>query len=297
MEVTIVNYIKVRSLDTRKIGTLEGCEQELSRDELVVVEDKDRGEDVVEVIGTTKEAPKNGLRFSFVRRLTPRDKRVLERNENESSKAFNACKEKIKEYSLDMHLLKAYIPLSSTKVFFYYTADRRVDFRQLVRDLAKVLKKRIEMRQVGVRDAVQMMGWIGLCGDVPCCVRFLESFDSISLKDIEEQNLPLSPSKFTGPCGRLVCCLSFERKNYLIKRILPEVNSKICIDGQEAEVLHIDPLKHSITLGFEDKKKELNLEEILPNGYEKAIKRCESCGECCMRHSLSEEFDESANLS
>jgi cell fate regulator YaaT (PSP1 superfamily) len=185
MEVNIVNYIKVRSLDTRKIGTLEGCEQELSKEELVVVEDKDRGEDVVEVIGATKEAPKNGLRFSFVRKLTPRDKRVLERNESESSRAFSTCKEKIKEYSLDMHLLKAYIPLSSTKVFFYYTADKRVDFRQLVRDLAKVLKKRIEMRQVGVRDAVQMMGWMGLCGEVPCCVRFLESFDSISLKDIE----------------------------------------------------------------------------------------------------------------
>ncbi len=292
-----MDYIKVRSLDTRKIGTLEGCEQELNRQELVVVEDKDRGEDVVEVLGVSKEAPKNGLRYSFIRKLTPRDKRVLERNESESSKAFSACKEKIKQYSLDMHLLKAYIPLSSTKVFFYYTADKRVDFRQLVRDLAKILKKRIEMRQVGVRDAVQMMGWLGLCGDVPCCVRFLESFDSISLKDIEEQNLPLSPSKFTGPCGRLVCCMSFEKKNYLIKRILPDVNTDICVKGKEAKVIHIDPLRDSITLAFGESKKELSLQEILPVGYEVALKRCESCEECCVRYSGVEISDESVDLS
>lgn len=292
-----MNYIKVRSLDTQKIGTLDGCEQELDRDELVVVEDEDRGEDVVRVIGSTKEVPKNGLRFNFLRKLTPRDKRVLDRNENESQRAFSACREKIKEYGLEMHLLKAYIPLSSTKVFFYYTADKRVDFRQLVKDLAKVLKKRIEMRQVGVRDAVQMMGWVGLCGEVPCCVRYLESFDSISLKDIEEQNLPLSPSKFTGPCGRLVCCLSFERNNYLIKRILPEPNTRICLDGKEAEVLHIDPMRNTITLAFEDRKRELNLEEILPKGYEVAVKRCESCNECCARHTHLEGVDESVNFS
>ncbi|RLJ71315.1 cell fate regulator YaaT (PSP1 superfamily) [Hydrogenivirga caldilitoris] len=278
-----MNYIKVRSFDTNKVGVLEGCDEELSRGEVVVIESDEKGEDVVRVLGVSKEDSPTGVRYKFVRKVTPQDMEIFSRNEEESSKAFKTCKEKIKEQGLEMHLLKAYIPLSSRKIFFYYTSEERVDFRNLVRELAKVFKKRIEMRQVGVRDAVQILGWVGLCGEVPCCMKFMDKFDSISLKDIEEQNLPLSPSKFTGPCGRLICCMSFEKDNYLVKHLLPEKGSQLCIDNKVAKLIEVDPMRGLVILSFEDKTKEIPLSEILPKDYEKVIKSCQACGGCCRR--------------
>ncbi len=282
-----MNYIKVRSFDTNKIGVLEHCDEELTRDEVVVIESEEKGEDVVRVLGVSKEDSPTGIRYRFLRKATERDLKTFDRNEKESKKAFNTCKEKIREQGLDMHLLKAYIPLNSKKIFFYYTAEERVDFRRLVRELAKIFRKRIEMRQVGVRDAVQILGWVGLCGDVPCCIKFMERFDSISLKDIEEQNLPLSPSKFTGPCGRLVCCMSFEKDNYLVKHLLPEKGSELCLDGKTVRLLEVDPLRNVAVVEFENKAREIDLRELLPKDYDRVIRNCQSCGGCCRR--LAEE--------
>jgi cell fate regulator YaaT (PSP1 superfamily) len=284
VEVDVMNYIKVRSFDTNKIGVLENCDEELSRDEVVVIESEEKGEDVVRVLGRSKEDTPSGVRYRFLRKATEKDLKLLNRNREESKRAFETCKEKIREQGLDMHLLKAYIPLNSKKIFFYYTAEERVDFRKLVRELARIFKKRIEMRQVGVRDAVQILGWIGLCGDVPCCIKFMEKFDYISLKDIEEQNLPLSPSKFTGPCGRLVCCMAFEKNNYLVKHLLPEKGSELCIEGKVAKLLEVDPLRGTVVLAFEDKVREFGIEDIMPKDYERVLRSCESCGGCCRRY-------------
>lgn len=274
-------YIKVRSLDTNKVGVLEDCGEEVSRDEVVVVDSEEKGEDVVRVLGYSKED--SPIRYRFLRKATPMDLKVMERNERESKRAFETCKRKIKEHGLEMHLLKAYVPLNSKKVFFYYTAESRVDFRELVRELARIFKKRIEMRQVGVRDAIQMLGWVGLCGEIPCCMRFMERFDSVSLRDIEEQNLPNSPPKFTGPCNRLICCMSFERENYLVKHILPERGSEICLDGKVATLLEVDPIRWTALLQIEGRKREVGLEELLPLGYERALHACRRCGGCCRR--------------
>ncbi len=275
-----MNYIKVRSLDTNKIGVLENCDEDLKRDDLVVVDSEEKGEDIVRVLGVSKEDTASGLRFRYIRKATRRDIQRMKRNEKESKRAYNICKEKIKEHALDMHLLKAYVPLNARKIFFYYTAEERVDFRKLVRDLAKIFKKRIEMRQVGVRDAVQILGWVGMCGEIPCCLRFMESFDSISLKDIEDQNLPLSPSKFTGPCGRLVCCMAFERENYLIKTLFPPKDTEICIDGKVGKVLEVDPIRNLMTVEFEDRRREIPLDEVLPKGYGKALSFYRACSGC-----------------
>jgi len=276
-----MSCIKVKSLDTNKIGVLENCEGDLPRDSLVVIYTEEKGEDLARVIGVSREEDSK-LRFRFVREATREDLERMEKNEEESRKAFRACKEKIKEQGLDMHLLKAYVPLNSKKIFFYYTAEERVDFRKLVRDLARTFKKRIEMRQVGVRDAVQILGWVGICGEIPCCIRFLENFDSISLKDIEDQNLPLSPSKFTGPCGRLICCMSFERDNYLVKTLLPETGTQICWSGREVTLLEVDPLRNTAVLADEGKKIEVSISELLPKDYEKVLALCSSCN-CCFK--------------
>ncbi len=271
--------VKVKSLDTNKVGILDRAEEGLSRDDLVVVYTEEKGEDLAKVIGLSRECTSSKV-FKFVRKAEEDDIRRMRANEEESKRAFATCKEKIKKHGLDMHLLKAYVPLSSKKIFFYYTSEERVDFRNLVKELARIFRKRIEMRQVGVRDAVQILGWVGMCGEVPCCIRFLENFDSISLKDIEDQNLPLSPSKFTGPCGRLICCMSFERDNYLLKLLLPERGSKLCFRGEEVSLLEVDPLRMLAVLGRDDKKIEVSLEELLPRDYQKVLKGCSACS-CC----------------
>ncbi|WP_461832491.1 PSP1 domain-containing protein [Aquifex sp.] len=285
-----MEYLKIRYIDTNKIGTLVGVNIPLKRNQKVVIDDPEKGEDIVEVLGYSKEPPKNDLTPSFVRVATKKDIIQFEKNLKESEKAFQICKEKIKEHNLDMHLLKAYIPLNRKKVFFYYIAEQRVDFRALVRSLAKIFKRRIEMRQIGVRDAVQMKGWVGRCMRETCCSRFMESFESISLRDITEQNLPLSPSKFTGPCGRLVCCMAFERENYLVKFLLPEVGTKLCFNKQEVILREIDPIRELVVIEYEEsgKKIELGIRDILPKGYEKVLDYCRSCGSCCRRGTYEE---------
>ncbi len=281
-----MNFIKVRTLDTNKIGALENCNQPLNRGDLVVVDSEEKGEDVVKVLGFSKKGA--SLKYKFLRKVNHKDIKTMEKNKKESIKAFLTCKKKIKEHGLEMHLLKAYIPLNSKKIFFYYTAEERVDFRKLVKELARIFKKRIEMRQVGVRDAVQILGWVGLCGDVPCCIKFIENFDSISLKDIEEQNLPLSPSKFTGPCGRLTCCISFEKENYMVKILLPPCETSICFEGREVRLKEIDPLRNSATLESEERSKEIPLDLLLPIGYRNVLEFYRNCPGC-YRKSLLED--------
>ncbi len=282
-----MSYIKAKFQDTNKVLQVEGVwERDVSRGELIVVQ-SEKGEEVVRVLGVSKEP--SSYKAVFLRKAKREDIQKMEENEEKAREAMEICKKKIIEHGLDMKLIKTYIPLDRSKIFFYYTSDHRVDFRNLVRDLAKVFKKRIEMRQVGVRDAVQILGWVGTCGDMPCCVKFQEELHSVSLHDIEEQNLPLSPQKFTGPCGRLICCLVFERENYLIKSILPEVGSELCYEGKVYKVLQVDPIRWKINLVSEDSKREIDLEDILPEGYEKALKHCQACGGCCRRAFVENE--------
>jgi len=284
-----MTYVKVRYLDTNKIGTLQGVKKPLKKGQKVVVLDEERGEDLVEVLGLSKDPPKNNLKPKFLRIAGKRDLNLYKKSQEESKKAFEVCKDKIKKHNLNMHLLKAYVPLNRKKVFFYYLSEERVDFRALVRDLAKVFKRRIEMRQVGVRDAVQMKGWVGRCMREACCGTFAETFTSISLKDIAEQNLPLSPSKFTGPCGRLVCCMAFERENYLLKALFPDAGTSLCWQGKEVKLLEVDPLRELVVLEEEGgKKREVPARELLPDGYEKALAFCLECGYCCRRDSYEE---------
>lgn len=281
-----MNYLKVRILDTNKIATVVDIKENgFKKHDKIVVEDEEKGEDIVEVLGYSKDPPKNDIILKFIRKATKKDEEILRRNLKESEKALHICKEKVKKHKLNMHLLKAYIPLNRKKVFFYYIAEQRVDFRQLVRDLAKVFKRRIEMRQIGVRDAVQMKGWVGRCMRETCCSRFIESFQSISLRDITEQNLPLSPSKFTGPCGRLVCCMAFERENYLLKALFPEPGTTICYNKQEVKILEVDPIRELVVVEYPElgKKVELHVRDLLPKDYEKAIEHCKACNYCCRR--------------
>jgi len=279
-------HIKARCQDTRKVIEVDGVREDVQRGELLVVS-SEKGEELVEVLGYSKEGLSS--KATFLRRAMEEDKRRAQENEERAKEFHQLCKRKIREYNLEMKLLKTYIPLDGSKVFFYYTAEQRVDFRALVRDLAKSLKRRIEMRQIGVRDAVQMMGWLGNCGNDACCAKFAEKMESVYVHDIHLQNLPLSPSKFTGPCGRLLCCLAYERENYLIKEILPDVGTSLCYDGREYNLIFVEPLRGYALLEREGKKFEVPLKELLPNHYERALEHCRACPTCCRRVGIDHE--------
>jgi cell fate regulator YaaT (PSP1 superfamily) len=183
--------------------------------DLVIVE-TEKGEDIAKVILPDREIEVDDSQVmkKLIRVANEDDIVNLEKNKEEEPKAFIECKKLIKEHGLEMKLLKAEYTLDRTKLTFYFTADGRIDFRQLVRDLARIFRTRIEMRQVGVRDATKMLGGFGVCGKEFCCSTYLRQFDNISIKMAKDQNLILNPGKISGVCGRLMCCLMFEKDIY-----------------------------------------------------------------------------------
>lgn len=163
-----------------------------------------------------------------VRPATDQDTTMREQNCAKEGDAFKICQQKIEQHKLDMHLVSAEYSFNGSKLVFYFTADERVDFRELVKDLAAQFRTRIELRQIGVRDEAKMLGGLGSCGRPVCCKTFLDDFHPVSIKMAKEQNLSLSPTKISGLCGRLMCCLQYEQACYEeMKRKMPHVNREI----------------------------------------------------------------------
>jgi Uncharacterized homolog of PSP1 len=266
-------------MDTNKIGILEGTNEVLPKDSYVIIS-KDGTMDIAKVVGASNKLYNVKPSF-FIRKATKQDISKMHHFNRVSKNYMKIAKELSKQHNLSLKFIKAYTPIDGLKSYFFYTAETRIDFRQFVKDLAKAIKKRIEMRQIGTRDAVQMLGAVGMCGCKTCCSNFIDVFESVNLKDIQMQNLPMSPSKFTGPCGKLVCCMSFEKINYVIKYILPPEGTNICFDDKEYTVSYIDPLTNLITLNSQEEKINVNIFDIVPEGYEVAVKKCASCGGCC----------------
>jgi cell fate regulator YaaT (PSP1 superfamily) len=163
-----------------------------------------------------------------------------------------------------MKLVDAEYSFDRTKIIFYFTSDERIDFRALVRDLAKVLKTRIELRQIGVRDEARILGGYGPCGRPICCAAFLSDFNPVTVRLAKEQNLPLNPSKISGLCGRLMCCLSYERKFYEeMAKIMPKVGEFIEVEGEQAKVIDVNFIKKDFTIEFPDgRHKKLHRDDI-----------------------------------
>lgn len=185
------------------------------RGDFVVVE-TEKGEDIATVVFPDREIEASDSQEfkKLIRIATQKDLENLMKNREEEPQALEECKKIVEEHGLEMKLLKAEYTLDRTRITFYYTADGRIDFRQLVKDLARVFKTRIEMRQVGVRDATKILGGFGICGRDFCCASFLRNFDNISIKMAKDQNLLLNPGKISGVCGRLMCCLMYEKDGY-----------------------------------------------------------------------------------
>ncbi len=186
-----------------------------------------------------------------VQRLAgPGDEETLEKNRELAKEAFRIGIEKVEEHKLPMKLVDVEYTFDHGKLIFYFTADGRIDFRELVKDLASVFKTRIELRQIGVRDEAKMLGGIGPCGRPLCCATFLGEFDPVSIRMAKEQNLSLNPSKISGICGRLMCCLKYESELYREQRAeLPEKGTRVFVpDYGEAEVKEVEPLKKKLTV-------------------------------------------------
>ncbi len=178
-----------------------------------------------------------------VRTATEQDNRKAEENRKKEEEAFKVCEEKIIAHKLDMKLVDVECSFDGTKILFYFTSDGRVDFRELVKDLAAVFRTRIELRQIGVRDEAKMLGGLGICGQQFCCARFLDDFQPVSIKMAKEQNLSLNPTKISGSCGRLMCCLKYEQEAYeYLNRQTPKVGSTVRTRDGDAIVLSANTL-------------------------------------------------------
>ena len=163
-----------------------------------------------------------------IRLATKADRIRAEENRKKEKNAFKICEEKILHHKLEMKLVDVEYSFDNSKILFYFTADGRVDFRELVKDLAAIFRTRIELRQIGVRDEAKLLGGLGICGQPFCCSRFLDDFQPVSIKMAKEQGLSLNPSKISGTCGRLMCCLKYEQEAYeYLNRITPRVGSLV----------------------------------------------------------------------
>lgn len=260
------NVVGVRFKQAGKIYYFDPVNLEIKEDDHVIVETA-RGLEYGQVMTGPKEVAENKITLPLkkvIRVATPEDRQQLAENNEKESKAFGICQEKITSHKLDMKLVDVEYTFDRSKIIFYFTADGRVDFRELVKDLASVFKTRIELRQIGVRDEAKMLGGLGPCGRPLCCATFLGDFEPVSIKMAKEQGLSLNPVKISGICSRLMCCLKYECSSYRDARSdLPLVGSMVRCDGREGKIVDTNPMKESVIIQFSDGgKKEVLLAEV-----------------------------------
>ena len=249
------NIVGVRFKKTGKVYFFDPGYIQLNLKDKVVVETS-MGEDIGEVVINKRNIEENKLTKPLkkvIRLANPKDLKRLAENVEKEKKAFKVCQQKIKEYNLNMNLVEVEFRFDNSKAIFYFTADGRIDFRELVKDLAAIYKTRIELRQIGVRDEVRKIGGNGVCGRELCCCSFLNDFDIVSIKMAKEQSASLNPSKISGNCGRLMCCLKYEQNVY------EEKNSRLPREGAIVEtadgkgvVCGVETLKEIIKVQFEN---------------------------------------------
>ena len=221
-----------------------------------VIVDTAMGEEYGEVVIARKEVEDNEVTEPLkkvVRIVTEKDEKMRIQNKAKEKDAFKTCLEKIEAHGLPMKLIDVEFKYDGTKVIFYFTADKRIDFRELVKDLAAIFRTRIELRQIGVRDEVKRCGGNGICGRELCCCSFLGNFETVSIKMAKEQNISLNPSKISGNCGRLMCCLKYEQEVYEEKLSrLPKIGAIVKTSEGTGEVASVETLKEVIRVKYQD---------------------------------------------
>jgi cell fate regulator YaaT (PSP1 superfamily) len=270
--------IGVRFRTAGKIYYFDPLNFEIKRGDHVIVETA-RGIEFGTVVGAPKEIEDERVVAPLkpvIRVANERDYEQEANNKVKEKEAFNICLEKIKKHNLDMKLIDAEYTFDNNKVLFYFTADGRIDFRELVKDLAAVFKTRIELRQIGVRDETKIMGGIGICGRPLCCHTHLSEFVPVSIKMAKEQNLSLNPTKISGVCGRLMCCLKHEEETYeYLNKKLPNVGDTVTTDdGLKGEVQSVNVLRQLVKVIVEiDDEKEIHEYKVDQLKFKKRHKR------------------------
>ena len=266
----MVKIVGVRFRNAGKVYYFDPKGYKIKAGDHVIVETA-RGVEYGTVIGGIREVTDDRVvqpLKAVIRVATQEDDLRAEKSRAKEKDAMRICNEKIRKHKLDMKLIDAEYTFDNNKVLFYFTADGRIDFRELVKDLAAVFKMRIELRQIGVRDETKILGGIGICGRVLCCNSFLSEFAPVSIKMAKEQNLSLNPTKISGVCGRLMCCLKNEEDTYeYLNSKLPSIGELVTtIDGVRGEVQSVNVLRQKVKVlvdaGDEKELREYDVREL-----------------------------------
>lgn len=243
----------------------------IQKDEFVIVETV-RGVEYGRVVVAPKKVEEHDVVLPLkkvLRIADQKDQMIVEENKQAAMEAYEVCCEKVSTHQLDMKLVDVEYTFDRNKVIFYFTADGRVDFRELVKDLAAIFRTRIELRQIGVRDEAKMLGGIGPCGRMLCCSTFLGDFDPVSIKMAKDQNLSLNPTKISGLCGRLMCCLKYENDDYEeAKAQLPDIGEWIQTPGGPGKVVGLNILERVLQVDVTSVERilEYKIDELLKQG-------------------------------
>jgi len=247
------NIVGVRFRKTGKIYFFDPNNLDIDKRQLVIVETT-QGEEIGEVMIAKREMPNNKIVAPLkkvLRIANKKDEEHYKENKEKEKEAFKICQEKIKQHKLTMKLIEVEYKFDNSKILFYFSAEGRVDFRELVRDLASIFKTRIELRQIGVRDEVKRIGGNGICGRELCCCSFLGNFETVSIKMAKEQNISLTPSKISGNCGRLMCCLKYEEEVYADKiKKIPKIGAIVKTKDGTGEVCSVEILQERVKVKF-----------------------------------------------
>ena len=249
------DIIGIRFRNNGKVYFFDSGKLPVKNDQYVIVETT-QGLDIGKVVMISKDAKvadEIGNIKKVIRVASKDDIKRYEFNKVREKEAFKICREKIRKHNLNMHLVDVEFKFDKSKIVFYFTADGRIDFRDLVKDLALIYKTRIELRQIGVRDEVKKIGGNGVCGRQLCCCAFLNNFDAVSIKMAKEQNIALNPSKIAGNCGRLMCCLKYEHNVYEEKlKKIPKIGSVVKTPEGTGTVESTEILKECVKVKLKD---------------------------------------------
>lgn len=255
----MIKVIQIRIREAGKVRYFRVGDIDLKVDEYCIVQ-SERGEEYGQVVSESEHVPEEnfepregaGLRM-VLRKITINDRYQINKNIRDSEEARRVCLEKIRHHNLPMKLVDVEYSFDRTKIVFYFTSEGRVDFRNLVKDLARHFKSRIELRQIGVRDEAKMVGGMGSCGKPLCCTTFLKNFEPINIRMAKDQRLSLNPSKISGICGRLLCCLRFEHSCYVeLCRNLPRMGVTVSTEMGEGKVVDQEILQQRVKVLLED---------------------------------------------
>ena len=280
----MLNIVGVRFKNAGKIYYFDPVDFEIEENMDVVVETA-RGLEYGTIVVGKKEIDEESLVSPLkpiIRIATEEDTNIYKENKEKAKETFDLCLEKIKEHNLTMYLIDCEYTFDRNKLIFYFTAEGRIDFRELVKDLAAIFKTRIELRQIGVRDEAKSIGGLGPCGRSLCCSSWLGDFQPVSIKMAKDQSLSLNPTKISGICGRLFCCLKYEHDVYVeaIEKV-PPVGAIVKVDGNKGKVIETNPLLEQAKIEFNDKTIKICMKDEI-----RVLQAPKKCDGCCGKKDL-----------